>query len=50
MLTAQRALVRMPDVVGLPLRKARLLVQNVGLVVDAITFQESYETRDNVLA
>jgi phage tail-like protein len=50
MLTAQRALVRMPDVVGLPLRKARLLVQNAGLVVDAITFQESYETRDNVLA
>jgi phage tail-like protein len=50
MLTAQRALVRMPDVVGLPLRKARLLVQNAGLVVDAITFQESYETRDNILA
>ena len=40
----------MPDVVGLPLRKARLLVQNAGLVVDAITFQESYETRDTVLA
>jgi phage tail-like protein len=50
MLTAQRALVRMPDVVGLPLRKAKLLVQNAGLVVDTITFQESYETRDNVLA
>src|SRR5438067_722959 len=49
MLTAQRALVRMPDVVGLPLRKARMLVQNAGLVVDAITFQESYETRDTVL-
>ncbi|HWE27955.1 MAG TPA: phage tail protein I, partial [Polyangia bacterium] len=50
MLTAQRGLVRVPDVVGLPLRKARLLVQNAGLVVDTITFQESYETRDNVLA
>jgi phage tail-like protein len=50
MLTAQRALVRMPDVVGQPLRKAKLLVHNAGLVVDAITFQESYETRDNVLA
>lgn len=49
MLTSQRALVRMPDVVGLPLRKARLLVENAGLVVDAITFQESYETRDTVL-
>jgi len=49
MLTAQRALVRMPDVVGQPLRKAKLLVHNAGLVVDTITFQESYETRDNVL-
>lgn len=49
MLTSQRALVRMPEVVGLPLRKARLLVENAGLVVDSITFQESYETRDTVL-
>ncbi|MGZ3427193.1 MAG: PASTA domain-containing protein, partial [Polyangia bacterium] len=49
MLTAQRALVRRRDVVGQPLRKARLLVQNAGLVVDAITFSESYETRDTVL-
>jgi phage tail-like protein len=49
MLTAQRALVRMPDVVGLPLRKARMLVVNAGLVADAVTFQESYETRDTVL-
>ena len=49
MLTQQRSLVRMPDVVGLPLRKARLLVEHAGLVVDAVTFQESYETRDTVL-
>lgn len=49
MLTSQRALVRMPDVVGQPLDKARMLVTNAGLVVDAITFQESYETRDTVL-
>ena len=40
MLTAQRALVRMPGVVGLLLRKARQLVQNAGLVDDAITYQE----------
>jgi phage tail-like protein len=49
MLTSQRALVRMPDVIGLPLGKARLLVQNAGLVVDAVAFQESYETRNTVL-
>jgi phage tail-like protein len=49
MLTQQRALVRTPEVVGLPLRKARLLVENAGLVVDDIRFQESYETRDTVL-
>ena len=50
MLTAQRALVRMPEVMGLPLRKAKLLVENVGLVVENIAFQESYETRDTVLS
>ena len=50
MLTQQRALVRMPEVTGLPLRKARLLVENAGLVVDDIRFSESYETRDTVLA
>jgi phage tail-like protein len=49
MLTAQRALVRMPEVTGLPLKKARLLVENAGLVVENIAFQESYETRDTVL-
>jgi phage tail-like protein len=40
----------MPEVVGLPLRKARLLVENAGLVVDDIRFSESYETRDTVLS
>jgi len=34
MLTQQRALVRMPEVVGLPFRKARLLIENAGLVVE----------------
>src|SRR5258706_9411813 len=49
MISQQRALVRMPDVVGLPLRKAKLLVGNAGLVVDGLVFQESYEERDTVL-
>lgn len=49
MLTLQRALVRMPEVIGLPLGKARLLVENAGLVIEAVTFAESYEARDTVL-
>ena len=48
-MTQQRALVRMPEVVGLPLRKAKLLVTNAGLAVDAIVFMESYDARDTVL-
>ncbi|HZS38452.1 MAG TPA: phage tail protein I [Polyangia bacterium] len=49
MMSQQRALVRMPEVVGLPLRKAKFLIENAGLAVDAIVFQESYEERDTVL-
>ncbi len=49
MVTQSRALVRMPEVVGLPLRKARFLIENAGLSLDAIVFQESYEERDTVL-
>src|SRR5438876_4740095 len=49
MMTQQRALVRMPEVVGLPLRKAKLLVANAGLGVDAVVFMESYDERDTVL-
>ena len=45
----QRALIRMPEVLGLPLRKAKLLVENAGLSVDAILFQESYDERNTVL-
>lgn len=45
-----RALVRVPDVVGLPLTKARLLVENAGLAVEAVLFQESYEEKNTVLA
>ena len=49
MITQQRALVRMPEVVGLPLGKARFLIENAGLTLDQIVFQESYEDRDTVL-
>src|SRR5262249_31113192 len=45
----QRALIKMPEVLGLPLRKAKLLVENVGLKVDAVLYQESYEERNLVL-
>ncbi len=45
----QRALIKMPEVLGLPLRKAKLLIDNVGLKVDAVLFQESYEERNLVL-
>jgi phage tail-like protein len=50
MLTQQRALVRMPEVVGLPYRKAKLLIEHAGLVVDQVVFMESYEERDTVLS
>lgn len=46
----QRALIRMPELVGLPLRKAQLLIENAGLRVDAVLFAESYEERNTVLA
>jgi phage tail-like protein len=45
-----RALVRVPDLIGLPLRKAQLLVANAGLAVEAVLFQESYEEKNTVLA
>jgi len=45
----QRALIKMPEVMGLPLRKAKLLVENVGLKIDAVLFHESYEERNIVL-
>jgi phage tail-like protein len=45
----QRQLVRVPDVVGLPLRKALLLVNKAGLQVGAVLYKESYEEKDMVL-
>jgi phage tail-like protein len=50
MISQPRSLVRMPEVVGLPFRKAKLLVENAGLVVEHVDYQESYEPRDQVLA
>src|SRR5438105_2557488 len=49
MIQSQRALIKMPEVVGLPLRKAKLLLENVGLNVDSILFSESYDERNTVL-
>lgn len=45
----QRRLVRVPDVVGLTLQKALLLVQHSGLKVGAVLFKESYEEKDTIL-
>ncbi len=44
-----RQIVRMPDLVGQPLIKAKLMVENAGLTVDAVLFRESYEDRNTVL-
>lgn len=44
-----RPLVRVPDVTGQPLRKAKLILENGGLRLDAVLFRESYEERDQVL-
>jgi phage tail-like protein len=44
-----RALVKMPDLVGQPLKKARLILENAGLSVEAVLYRESYEDEDTVL-
>lgn len=44
-----RQVVRMPDLTGQPLLKAKLMIENAGLKVDAVLFRESYEERDTVL-
>ncbi len=49
MISQQRALVRMPDIVGMPYRKAKLILENAGLIIDGVVLQESYEERDTVL-
>ncbi len=49
MLTAARALVRMPDLVGMQYGKAKLVLENSGLVLEHVLFTESYEPRNTVL-
>jgi phage tail-like protein len=44
-----RRVVRVPEVLGLPLKKARIIVEDAGLAIDAVLFRESYEERDTVL-
>ncbi len=50
MLSPARALVRMPDLVGMPYRKARLLAENAGLHMTEVMYAESYEAGNTVLA
>jgi phage tail-like protein len=44
-----RQVVRVPDLTGHPLTKAKLILANAGLTVDAVLFRESYEDQDVVL-
>ncbi|NVB81633.1 MAG: PASTA domain-containing protein [Kofleriaceae bacterium] len=44
-----RKVVRVPDVVGRPLEKARILLEDSGLPQIVILYRESYEDRDTVL-
>ena len=44
-----RKVVRVPDLVGHGLHKARLIMKNAGLAIDAVLFRESYEDANTVL-
>lgn len=44
-----RKVVRVPDVVGRPLEKARILLEDTGLERLVVLYRESYEDRDTVL-
>jgi phage tail-like protein len=44
-----RKVVKVPDLIGHPMRKARLMVEDAGLEVDTVLFQESYETHNQVV-
>jgi phage tail-like protein len=44
-----RRVVRVPDVVGRPLNKARILLEDAGLPKVVTLYRESYEDRDTVL-
>lgn len=44
-----RKLVRVPDVIGLPLRKAELILRQAELGLASVTYSESYEDKDVVV-
>lgn len=44
-----RRVVRVPDVVGKPIEKARILLEDIGLKRVVVLYRESYEDRDTVL-
>lgn len=44
-----RKVVRVPEVMGMPLKKARLIVENAGLSIEGVLFRESYEDHNEVL-
>ena len=44
-----RKVVRVPDVLGRPIEKARILLEDAGLKRVVTLFRESYEDRDTVL-
>jgi phage tail-like protein len=44
-----RRVVRVPDVVGRPIEKARILLEDIGLKQIVVLYRESYEDRDTVL-
>ena len=44
-----RRVIRVPDVVGQTLAKARMVMSNAGLSIDAVLFRESYEAKNTVL-
>lgn len=46
---ATRRVIRVPDVAGRPLEKARILLENAGLGKMVVLFRESYEDADTVL-
>lgn len=46
---ATRRVIRVPDVSGRPLEKARILLENAGLGKMVVLFRESYEDADTVL-
>jgi phage tail-like protein len=46
---ATRRVIRVPDVAGRPLEKARVLLENAGLGQLVVLFRESYEDADTVL-